>query len=68
MDRMTLYRIDAADTVAHWAVVANAEPGRNEILDPFPLGHPGKYRYLMVGSNAKPARVVASRVLGFTVH
>ncbi|MEB3237986.1 MAG: hypothetical protein VKO64_10220 [Candidatus Sericytochromatia bacterium] len=50
LDQVIVLRSVDSDQDAHWVMVGNiATPGKRYLVDPWPVEHPGRYRYLVGG-------------------
>jgi hypothetical protein len=50
LDQVVVLRSVDSDQDAHWVMISNiSAPGPRYLVDPWPLDHPGRYRYLVSG-------------------
>ena len=67
-DKVAIYRIDAGDSTAHWKLVSRGPNTRMGFVDPDPVRHPGRYRYLVVATSSDPRRTLLSEVQALDVR
>jgi curved DNA-binding protein CbpA len=68
MDKVSVYRVDAADSTAHWRLVEHISDRRLGTVDPEPVERPGRYRYLILGSSDEPRRTAVSKIQALDVR
>lgn len=67
-EKVAIYRVDAADSTAHWEMLWSLSDQRAEIVDSLPVRRPGRYRYLMVATGSQPRRTMISDVQALDVR
>jgi hypothetical protein len=67
-DKTAVYRVDAGDSTAHWKLVGRFADRRQMTLDPEPVQHPGRWRYLVVATTSDPRRTLISEIQALDVR